>query len=173
MLDSFEGVKADENRRYDEFRSKRLVLAAFDALDPPGVPLRMGRQVIPGIDPTTAPADSGRPGSNAANAGEAGRGTPPAEPTPATEAQSALPLAFVPSEPTGWLRESDIRPAALVLGMRVRHQLKGEGTLLTVRLTRGGGELLIRFDVGGEVWMLFGLSLLEFAVDAAGGDGPP
>jgi len=53
------------------------------------------------------------------------------------------------------------------MGMRVRHRSRGRGTVLSVKPTGKGAELLIRFDTSGEAWMVFGLGLLEF--DAAPG----
>lgn len=51
--------------------------------------------------------------------------------------------------------------------MRARHRFRGIGTVLSVKPTGKGAELLIRFDVGGETWMVFGLGLLEFEAETA------
>jgi hypothetical protein len=49
------------------------------------------------------------------------------------------------------------------MGMRVGHSSNGASTMLSVKPMRQGAELLIRFNTGGEKWIVFGLRVLEFA----------
>jgi hypothetical protein len=49
------------------------------------------------------------------------------------------------------------------MGMRVRHRSNGAGTVLSVKPTGKSTEFLVRFDVGGEKWIVFGYGVLEFA----------
>jgi hypothetical protein len=48
------------------------------------------------------------------------------------------------------------------MGLQVRHRSRGMGTVLSVKQTGKGPEILIRFDTSAEAWMAFGYGLLEF-----------
>ena len=56
------------------------------------------------------------------------------------------------------------------MGMRVGHCSNGASTMLSVKPIRQGAELLVRFNTGGEKWIVFGLRVLEFA-DSGGALG--
>ena len=58
-----------------------------------------------------------------------------------------------------------VEPRDIVMGMRVRHRSHAVGTVLSVKPTGKGAELLVRFDSGDEKWIVFGYGVLEF-------DGP-
>jgi hypothetical protein len=93
--------------------------------------------------------------------------TTPARLSHDAPARPTLDAVTTQSETTGsWTPESSVEPKDIVMGMRVRHRSRGAGTVLSVKLVGRGAELLIRFDGGGESWMLFGLGLLEFAAHA-------
>ena len=161
ILDSFEGVREEEVRRHGEYRSKRLVLGQFDSLGPPLTRKGAARPAIPTENPIALGSRPGPiPGRGASNATLRAAASEVAD---AESAQVSLDLVFSKASEPAWIQETIVKPASLVLGMRVRHRLKGEGTLLTVKLTGRGGELLIRFDAGGEHWMVLGYGLLEFA----------
>ena len=61
-----------------------------------------------------------------------------------------------------WLLETDVEPATVVLGTRVRHRAFGLGTVLSTQPSGRSIQLLIRFDKAGEKWIAFGYGLLEF-----------
>jgi hypothetical protein len=58
--------------------------------------------------------------------------------------------------------EAAVARSEIEMGARVRHRAKGEGTVLSVRLSGKSTELLIRFDATGEAWIVFGYGVLEF-----------
>lgn len=150
----FKALASHEQREFGEFRTRRLVLAEMEA-----ELHRRGEHV----DSTTSdePQPALRPGQLAAL--PAGRSPKVAPSRPATEGTIWATLSAGDNAPSDWEAEAAVRARDLVLGRRLRHRTRGEGTLLSVKPTGKGAELLIRFDAGGEIWIAFGLGLLEFA----------
>jgi hypothetical protein len=74
----------------------------------------------------------------------------------------AEPSLFAPDSSSAWQSEAAIAPSEVVIGARVRHRARGEGTVLSVRPSGNSTELLIRFDATGEAWLVFGYGVLEF-----------
>ena len=84
----------------------------------------------------------------------------PASPTHAT--REPAPSLFATDLASAWQPEAAVAPSDIVMGARVRHRTKGEGTVLSVRQPGKSTELLIRFDATGEAWIVFGYGVLEF-----------
>jgi len=72
-----------------------------------------------------------------------------------------------PGSDAVWRSETEVEARDILLGMRVLHRSHGAGTVLSVKPSGKGAELLVRFDIGGEKWIAFGYGVLEFARDAA------
>jgi hypothetical protein len=62
-----------------------------------------------------------------------------------------------------WYSETAVEARDIVMGMRVSHSSNGARTILSGKPIRQGAELLVRFNTGGEKWIVFGLRVLEFA----------
>jgi hypothetical protein len=77
-------------------------------------------------------------------------------------ATATLGMAHPPQLGIGLRPEGAVQPTGIVMGERIRHRSRGFGTVLSVKPTGTTAELLVRFDTGGEAWMVFGLGLLEF-----------
>ena len=84
----------------------------------------------------------------------------PASPTRALP--EPVPSLFATYPASAWQPEAAVAPAEIMMGARVRHRAKGEGTVLSVRPSGKSTELLIRFDATGEAWIVFGYGVLEF-----------
>ncbi len=151
ILADFKALANREQRQFGEFRTRRLVLAEMEAELP-------HRSAAPVGLPDTDPVDNGRA---SATSGELASGPGAAGSRAAVEAGIwDTPSSHVPHR-GDWLAEAATKPRDLILGQRVRHRTRGRGTVLSVKPAGKGTELLIRFDSGGEAWMLFGLGLLE------------
>ena len=90
---------------------------------------------------------------------------PPAKPSSASPKRAIpepAPSLFAADPASAWQPEAAVAPAEIVMGARVRHRSKGEGTVLSVRPSGKSTELLIRFDATGEAWIVFGYGVLEF-----------
>jgi hypothetical protein len=61
-----------------------------------------------------------------------------------------------------WRKEGELTREDLLIGLRIRHRTRGIGTVLAVKPTPKGAEILARFDDGGEAWLAFGLGVLEY-----------
>jgi hypothetical protein len=113
------------------------------------------------------------PAPHAAPVARSGR-TAAASPAKAAVASAAsttpepAPSLFAPDPASAWQPEAAISPSEIVMGIRVRHRAKGEGTVLSVRPSGKSTELLIRFDATGEAWIVFGYGVLEFQTRAGG-----
>ena len=149
ILDSFDGVIADETRRLGEYRSKRLVLGEFDA---PG-PERL--------------AGAGRPQTSARLSPSGSSGGLPAREASTRAGRGETRKSHTPSVSVGkWQPEASVEVNEILVGSRVRHRTKGTGTVLGVNSTSRRTDLLIRFDAGREAWIVLGLGFLEFAADS-------
>lgn len=154
ILADYKALANREQRVFGEFRSHRLVMAEMERelphLGDARGPTPGGEPPQPRLPAPGSPKPRGRAPEDAAPPDAAGENlwTSPA----AGNAASG-----------SWTPEAAIRPRDLVLGQLVRHRSRGEGIVLSVKPTGKGAELLIRFDAGGEAWMVFGLGLLEFA----------
>jgi hypothetical protein len=163
ILEDFKALSNRERRQFGEFRTRRLVLAEMereltDRREKKGDPTGEER-----ARPDPGPGSSPRFGSQ----------PQPSVPRDAADADSiwVSPSGSDGSTPD-WRAETTVHPNNLVLGQRVRHRAHGEGTVLTVKPSGKGAELLVRFDVGGEKWIVFGYGVLEFA-DDEGARGEP
>ena len=173
-------------RSYGTFRTRDLILDAYDAmadatpdrpfvsrLDPPPGDPRAAHPPRPGEDPghwipwsevlARAPqavpaARSVRTAAAAARQAELGR------PGARDPGAGALPVRGRIPRRRGSPRPP-IAPSEIMMGARVRHRAKGEGTVLSVRPSGKSTELLIRFDATGEAWIVFGYGVLEFQAE--------
>jgi hypothetical protein len=183
ILDTFPIVRAYDEKAYGEYRTKRVVLEIYDAmqdaigtgahyqtrLDPPpgdpraAHPPRRGEEPghwTPGSE-VLARAPQSAPATRSVRAGA----VPPDQPTTTTPVPAIpeTPPSLFAADPTSaWRPEAAISPKEIVMGARVRHRAKGEGTVLSVRPSGKSTELLIRFDATGESWIVFGYGVLEF-----------
>ena len=155
ILEDFKALSNREHRQFGEFRTRRLVLAEMD------LELSDRREKK---DESTGE----RPALP-----DPGAGSPPhfgsqpelSAPRDAADADSIWASPSGDGPTGGWRAETTVHPNKLVLGQRVRHRAHGEGTVLTVKPSGKGAELLVRFDVDGEKWIVFGYGVLEFAHD--------
>ena len=190
---SFWVVRDRDEREFGSFQTRDLILDAYDAmgsatpdfpflsrLDPPPGDPRVAHSRRPGEDPghwipwnevlARAPqaAAAARPIRIAT--------TLPVKPGSTRVARHMPEPArslFAPDPAAGWQPEAAIAPSDIVMGIRVRHPAKGQGTVLSVRPSGRSTELLIRFDATGETWIVFGYGVLEFeARPGASVDGP-
>lgn len=192
MLDSFWIVRERDEAEFGAFRTKDLILDAYDAmaratpkepfvshLDPPPGDPRAAHPPRPGdepghwlpwseviarapLAPAPRPAAAAQPKLAPAVVRSAGT-TPPAAAAVASK-PGPLTLDFEPKTAAAgsWLSEAAVDPATIVFGTRISHRLFGLGTVLSVQPSGHSSELLVRFDAGGEKWIAFGLGFLEF-----------
>ena len=198
VMDSFWIVREHDEREFGGYRTRQLILNAYEAIaaatpehpfvsrlvpapgDPraahPGRPGDGPGRWVPWSEVVERPmAREPDPPSRAAqprpskaatltsSAVQPARRAPEVRPQLDQPAQQTLTGAASPAGAGGqWHPEAAVEPRDIFMGMRVRHCSRGEGTLLSVKPVGKGAELLIRFDVSGETWMVFGLGLLEF-----------
>jgi N-6 DNA Methylase len=203
VMDSFWIVRDRDEKEFGSYRTKDLILHAYDAIaeatpdrpfvsrlePPPGDPHaahppRPGEEDgrwIPWSELVSRPRE--RPPEASPRSARSRRSVParslspapqperrPAETRPPLDppAQQTLAAASDPAGGDGqWRPETAVDLRDIVMGMRVRHRSNGSGIVLSVKPTGKGAELLIRFDVGGEKWIVFGYGVLEFADDTA------
>ncbi len=182
VLETFPIVRRAEEQRHGHYRMRDLILAVYDAmavatrdrpfvsrLDPaPGDP-RAAHEPRLGEDPgywvpwseVLAQAPQAAPAARSVRTPVA----PPAKSSPASLPRSTpepTPSLFAMAPRPAWQPEAAVAPSEVVMGARVRHRAKGEGTVLSVRPSGKSTELLIRFDATGEAWIVFGYGVLEF-----------
>ena len=145
-------------------------------LDPPPGDPRAAHPPRPGEEPghwipwseVLARAPQAAPATRSARTAAA----PPAKPSSASSTRVApepAPSLFAADPASAWQPEAAVAPSEIVMGARVRHRAKGEGTVLSVRPSGKSTELLIRFDATGEAWIVFGYGVLEFAGTSGNG----
>ncbi len=190
VMDAFPIVRRNDEATFGTFRTRDLVLGAYDSMAAasPGAPFASRLDPPPG-DPRVAHPPRGasegpgrwlawsevvnrmnesvrdRPADRRTQAPRAALGARKPEPTSAKPTVSALTLDFGALGVTGstsWLPETSVEPDLLVVGDRVRHRSFGPGMLLSVQTSGKASQLLIRFASGGERWIAFGYGLLEF-----------
>ena len=198
VMDSFWIVRARDERDFGSYRTKDLILVAYDAiaaanpnrpfasrLDPPPgdpqvanppprgdesgrwlpwsevidrpiarQPESATRAALPRPSVAARPSSFGGPSARQATAWR-----PVRDPSP----QQTLAAASAHAAGDGqWGPETAVDPRDIVMGLRVRHRSYGVGTVLSVKPSGTGAELLVRFDVGEEKWIVFGFGVLEF-----------
>jgi len=163
ILEDFKALSNREQRQFGEFRTRRLVLAEIE------------RELSDRREKKDDPTGEGRALPDPGPGSPLRFGSQP-EPSAPRDAAGADSIWASPSGDSGstgdWRAETTVHPNKLLLGQRVRHRAHGEGTVLTVKPSGKGAELLVRFDVGGEKWIVFGYGVLEFA-DDEGARGEP
>ena len=155
VLSSFWIVR--EQRRsavHGTYQTKDLILEAYrwrwrrDARSP----IRRGGSICRPAIPSAAhpPRPGEEPGhwipwpevlARAAQAAPAARSArtaaaPAAKPSPANPTRAIpepAPSLFAPDPASAWQPEAAVAPSEIVMGARVRHRAKGEGTVLSVR----------------------------------------
>lgn len=202
ILDSFWIVRERDEKEWGTYRTKDLILEAFDAMSvatpeapfaprldpPPGDPLvahAPGGHWLPwdeleigvagrqrGFVAVSSPqrADSTVETEHAGDQSPLRRAAERGQATTTHQQTVSGQLAIGQQVGADWRTESQVEPAEIMLGMRVRHRTKGLGTVLTVKRDRRSTELLIAFDSSGEAWIAFGYGVLEFAHDTGGRD---
>jgi hypothetical protein len=182
VLNSFWIIADRDRRATGDFATLTRILDAYNAmtvaspsapfatrLDPPPGDPRAAHQPRPGDEPghwipwsevlARAPqASSTMRSSNIATA----LSTKPSPPSPTRPVPVPEPSLFATDPTSTWQPEAAIAPNEIVMGDRVRHRAKGEGTVLSVRTSGKSTELLIRYDTTGESWIVFGYGVLEF-----------
>ena len=195
VLESFWGVRRNEEQAFGEFRSRDLILAAYDAMaaasparpfvsrldPPPGDPraAHVPREGEPAGRWTPWEEIVDRSPAPAAAVATARSTSRPISDRPAAERRSSsgtapsapLPtLDFSAAPGTGderWAPETSVDPTAIDPGSLIRHRSFGIGTLLSIESNGRSSQLLIRFDRSGEKWIAFGYGLLEFGDSAS------
>jgi hypothetical protein len=182
VFDSFWIVRDSDVRLTGTYRSQELTLDAYDEMvvATPTRPFVSRLSPAPG-DPLAA--HSPPPGEDAghwilwtdvlAQAAQAAPSAPSVRTSALSPATPGLasttrlvpdppPSLFALDPAAAWQPEAAIAPSEIVMGARVRHRAKGEGTVLSVRPSGKSTELLIRFDATSEAWIAFGYGVLEF-----------
>jgi len=191
ILDSFPIVRRKDEDAHGEYRTKRVILEIYDAMQEAtrtSVPYQTSLDPPPGDPRAAHPPDPGEPPGRwvpwddvlARSAGAVRGSLPqpastreaaPRHSAPLSEIRSSrsssasLPLGLgIASAPDGgtWLPETSVEPTSLVIGSRVRHRTFGTGTVLSIEMRGRAAQLLVRFDEAGEKWIAFGYGLLEF-----------
>jgi hypothetical protein len=187
VMDSFWIVHNRDEEEFGAFRTKELILDSFDAmaratpdrpfvsrLDPPPSDPRIAHPPRPGEKPgrwipwfevVNRPVTR-----REASPRHARPGAPIPGQRPASEARPLDPsvqptLTAGPalgSRVVQWRPEASVESRDIVMGLRIRHRSHGVGTVLSVKPSGTGAELLVRFDVGDEKWIVFGYGVLEF-----------
>jgi hypothetical protein len=182
VIDSFTTLRRRDEAAFQHFRTQELILEAYDAMavgtpdrpfvsqlnPPPGDP-RAAHSPSPDEAPgywtpwseVLAQVPQAAPGTDwlgtsAARPVKSGSGSP------SRARPESTPSLFATDPASAWQSEAAIAPSEIVMGARVRHRTKGEGTVLSVRPSGKGTELLIRFGATGETWIFFGYGVLEF-----------
>lgn len=180
-MDTFWVVRDRDRREHGAYRTKELILDAYEAMAAatPEHPYTSRLDPAPG-DPIAAHPP--RPGEGrghwapwsevvtrtaqvAPPAPPDGRSLgPTSSPTSARQSRALEPVLslFAPDPRSTWQPEAGVAPTEIVMGARVRHRAKGEGTVLSLRASGKSTELLVRFDAVGETWIAFGYGTLEF-----------
>ena len=194
VMQSFWVVRDRDEKETGSYTTLGLILDAYDAmasstassqfasrLDPPpgdpGVAHRAIPERAPGMWaawppdverwPSGADGRYPNPASAKTQGDRPGGARKPSDPHAELSRPRLFEAILDAKDGGGWRIETSLDLGDIVLGMRARHSRKGLGTVLTVRPTRRGAELLIRFDSGEEAWMMFGLGLLEFEIGDA------
>lgn len=182
VLETFPIVRGKDLARYGTYRTRDLILDVYDAmaaatpdrpfgsrLDPPpgdpqaAHPPRQGEE--PGYWVPWSEVLARAPRSAPATRSVRAAAAPAAKPTPTTPVPAIpepAPSLFAADPTSAWQPEAAFAPSEIVMGARVRHRAKGEGTVLSVRPSAKSIEVLIRFDATGEAWIAFGYGVLEF-----------
>lgn len=157
ILADFKALANREQRKFGEFRTRRLVLQEMARMRPPlvdkGDGLTHDQSPRQEKRPTLVPQVLAGPGAHVRPA-----------PTDAAGIWATSPLSH--GETGGWQPEAVVGTKDLVIGQRVRHRTLGQGTVLSVKPSGKGAELLVGFDARGEKWIAFGYGVLEFEADA-------
>jgi hypothetical protein len=182
VVDQFPITRRREEADLGEYRTRRLILERFDAiaaavaaaieyripLDPPPGDPRAAHPPHAGEEPghwIPMPAIHAQEAQSAVGAWSAHAGAPSAKPNPTNSKRTApepMPSLFAADPALAWQPEAAVAPSEIVMGSRVRHRARGEGTVLSVRPSGTSTELLIQFDATGETWIVFGYGVLEF-----------
>ena len=166
------------------FRTPALVLDAYDAmavreqhghqfvsqLDPPPGDPRAAHPPGPGrgarpLDPVVRGAGLRLrrwPQAARSARGAAAPSVKPSSASPKRTIRDPAPSLFAADPASAWQPEAAVAPADILMGARVRHRSKGEGTVLSVCPSGKSTELLIGFDATGEASRcIFGYGVLE------------
>lgn len=186
VMDSFTITRDRDTRHFGTYRTRDLILGAYDAmaaatpdrpfvsrLDPPPGDPRAAHPPRPGEEPgrwipwseVLARAPQAVPATRSVRTAAATSAKPGSARPPRADSEPA-PSLFATDPASAWQPEAAITPAEIMMGARVRHRTKGEGTVLSVRPSGKSTELLVRFDATDEAWIVFGYGVLEFEAPA-------
>ena len=181
ILDTFPVLRRSEEKSFGEFRSKRRILDAYDAmadaitsgieyqtlLDPPPGDPRAAHALGPGEETgrwIEAPEDAVQPVSPSRPL--RGEGVQRSRSAPQLFVSDSDAPSWLASSSTasddGWISEGAVDPSSVQAGEQVRHKRFGPGQVVWVRVNGRSTTLVIRFD-DGDRDIMFGLGLLDFA----------
>ena len=182
VMDSFSVVHDRDTKKYGTYRTKRLVLDAYQAMASGSTFESKLAPVAGDAALTLHPADGSWGDWREISVPDATRGiaergpgdtrmashhphttNPPGASEEHTQSMSDA-LAGLITE-TGWAPEEAVNPRDLVVGVRVRHARYGEGVILGVRDSERSSVLTIRFSAG-ERELAFGYGVLDFNFEA-------
>ena len=181
ILDAFPIVRRKDEEALGSYRTRDLVLAAYEALataspespftseldPPPGDPRaahrpRAGEETA-SWQPWSDLMDQ-KPAAGPRRVVAQAQRAPKPRSLAASTVPGAMTLDLGSSESGGqrWLGEASVDPGSLMFGTRVRHRAFGPGTITSVQQSAATTHLLIEFDNGGGKSIAFGYGLLEF-----------